>query len=146
MKTVPDENECTTGTHSCACDTGVIGCRSSCINNGGSYECACNAGFMLDVDRLTCVGMYVEDNMGGIEYSVIHPHSTIDLLYYQMPMSVLLAPAAVTVLLVWQPLDALMLVRTMLVPTPVHAQLDSILLLMESHALVRFDHKSGFHN
>ncbi|XP_070531896.1 epidermal growth factor-like protein 7 isoform X2 [Ptychodera flava] len=40
-----DINECSEGTHAC----GQI-----CVNNNGSYTCACHAGFVLDADRRSC--------------------------------------------------------------------------------------------
>ena len=50
-----DEDECTTGSHSCNCG-GLVGCTASCTNNDGSYSCGCSAGFTLGADGITCVG------------------------------------------------------------------------------------------
>ncbi|XP_006813261.1 epidermal growth factor-like protein 8 [Saccoglossus kowalevskii] len=40
-----DINECDTGTHSC---------NQICLNNNGSYSCACQPGFILETDRRSC--------------------------------------------------------------------------------------------
>ena len=33
------------------------GCDHVCTNNNGSFFCTCNAGFILDKDRLGCPGI-----------------------------------------------------------------------------------------
>ena len=45
---VPDDNECTDGSHDCHAD-------ATCTNNPGSWDCACNAGYTGD-GVTTCTG------------------------------------------------------------------------------------------
>ena len=40
------------------CSTGNGGCNQVCINVIGSFQCSCNAGYELDSDQRTCIGMY----------------------------------------------------------------------------------------
>ena len=53
FKTLPplfifvDVNEC----------EGVNDCQQRCINTVGSYNCSCQAGFMLNNDGRTCTGI-----------------------------------------------------------------------------------------
>ena len=54
----------------------------------------------------------------------------------QMPMSALGTHTVATVLLAWQLLAAHTTVWTLLAPTAVHVQLDSLWTLMDLHALV----------
>ena len=56
---VADEDECAIGTDVCVCNTPGTGCAPSCTNNQGSYDCGCSAGFSLDVDGVSCIGMYI---------------------------------------------------------------------------------------
>ena len=44
-----DTDECNDGTHNCS---------QICTNTIGSYMCECNDGYYLDVDNVTCNGMY----------------------------------------------------------------------------------------
>ena len=44
-----DTNECSEGTHNCS---------QICNNTHGSFTCACNDGYHLDIDNVTCNGMY----------------------------------------------------------------------------------------
>ena len=39
------------------CSTGNGGCNQVCINVIGSFQCSCNAGYELDSDQRTCIGM-----------------------------------------------------------------------------------------
>ena len=36
------------------CDEQTSGCEQVCINIAGSYTCACNAGYSLHTDGLSC--------------------------------------------------------------------------------------------
>ena len=52
---VSDEDECSTGTHDCAC-AALGNCTANCLNIDGSYECYCSAGYSVDpADGLTCI-------------------------------------------------------------------------------------------
>ena len=31
------------------------GCDQICINTDGSFECACNTGYVLDEDNISCI-------------------------------------------------------------------------------------------
>ena len=43
-----------TDTNECEDDNG--GCDHTCINIGGSYQCACNDGYKLNSDFHSCIG------------------------------------------------------------------------------------------
>ena len=38
------------------CATGNGGCSQICVNKPGSFECKCNAGYVLADDKKTCKG------------------------------------------------------------------------------------------
>lgn len=40
------------------CSTTRNNCTQICTNTIGSYQCGCNAGYMLDTDGLTCSGKH----------------------------------------------------------------------------------------
>ena len=42
------------------CGSGLenVGCIPQCVNVQASYSCTCSAGFTIDSDQLTCIGMY----------------------------------------------------------------------------------------
>lgn len=42
------------------CNINVDGCDQNCHNTNGSYYCSCNSGYRLNIDNLTCDGMYIE--------------------------------------------------------------------------------------
>ena len=44
-----DIDECNNGTHNCS---------QMCTNTNGSFTCGCNNGYLLDLDEVTCNGMY----------------------------------------------------------------------------------------
>ena len=44
-----DIDECGDGTHNCS---------QTCTNTNGSFTCGCNDGYLLDLDEVTCNGMY----------------------------------------------------------------------------------------
>ena len=46
---LPDNNECSDGTHNCP---------HICTNTVGTFMCGCNSGFLLDIDLIACIGMY----------------------------------------------------------------------------------------
>ena len=46
---ITDVNECSEGTDQC---------NQICTNTVGSYKCSCNAGYVLGLDKKTCVGTY----------------------------------------------------------------------------------------
>ena len=35
-----------------------FGCSDICVNNHGSAICECSPGYVLDVDKKTCIGKY----------------------------------------------------------------------------------------
>ena len=43
----------------CATDNGD--CSQVCVNKPGSYECKCNAGYVLADDMKTCTGWCISD-------------------------------------------------------------------------------------
>ena len=49
-----DVNECL--------DTNV-GCDQICVNKEGSFECKCNVGFTLEVDKKSCSGISIFENI-----------------------------------------------------------------------------------
>ena len=44
-----DIDECSEGTHNCS---------QTCTNTNGSFTCGCNNCYLLDLDEVTCNGMY----------------------------------------------------------------------------------------
>ena len=44
-----DTDECSDGTHNCS---------QICTNTNGSFTCGCINGYLLDLDEVTCKGMY----------------------------------------------------------------------------------------
>ena len=42
-----DNNECNSASH---------GCEQKCVNEHGSYSCACLKGYQLNTDNKTCAG------------------------------------------------------------------------------------------
>ena len=47
------------------------GCEHHCTNNNGSFFCTCNAGFTLNKDHLSCIGMYVIVTMNVVVWLVV---------------------------------------------------------------------------
>ena len=45
----PDINECQTNSH---------GCEQNCQNTQGSYQCICNEGYALHIDKKHCTSKY----------------------------------------------------------------------------------------
>ena len=39
------------------CSDGNNGCSQTCTNTIGSFVCGCNSSYLLDNDRVTCIGM-----------------------------------------------------------------------------------------
>ena len=40
------------------CAEGSSGCEQSCTNTEGSFQCECNAGYMLAGNGLSCIGTF----------------------------------------------------------------------------------------
>ena len=63
------------------CETSTSGCQQTCTNNVGSYNCGCNTGYNLNVDRKSCYGKYLHYNSNTMFNSSITNRILLRYIY-----------------------------------------------------------------
>ena len=99
------------------CNTNNGGCQHTCVNTAGSYQCQCRSGYRLSSNGRNCVGKWL---------------AQINILWIRMFHSFL----QISMNVQWAHTTVNKFVQILLVPTPVHVEVDTHSPAIERVAVV----------